>query len=306
MFQRQRIQCSNCNKTFPGDELVSTCPQCNSRLTIIYDYNIIGEAINKREIMRRRPGVWKYFELLPVNKKPNIVSLGEGGTFLQKCDGLAKILGLNNLYVKNETTNPTGSFIDRGMTVLVSKALETNIKSLSCIPKGNLGASLAAYAAKSGLKCKILFLSDVDPNLGKLYQMIAFNANIHFKRNPKNNQNDFHATSSNPFLTEGEKTIAYEICEQFYWDPPSRIITPMGSGGLTYMIGKGLQELTQIGFTDQASSKITGVQAEGCSPIVEAYKNQRNEIEPFVDPKTFAIDIKVTNPPYGKMALKAI
>ncbi|UCH02969.1 MAG: pyridoxal-phosphate dependent enzyme, partial [Candidatus Bathyarchaeota archaeon] len=122
----------------------------------------------------------------------------------------------------------------------------------------------------------------------------------------KNNQNDFLATSSNPFLIEGEKTIAYEICEQFYWNPPSRIITPMGTGGLTYMIGKGLQELTQIGFTDQASSKITGVQAEGCSPIVEAYKNQRNEIEPFVDPTTFAIDIKVRNPPYGKMALKAI
>jgi threonine synthase len=269
----------------------------------------ISEALEKTAFERRGPGVWKYLELLPVHTTSNIVSLGEGGTFLQKCDGLAKALGMRELYVKNETTNPTGSFIDRGMTVLVSKAIEANLKSLSCVPTGNLGASLAAYATKSGITCKILLSSEID--LGKLYQIIAYNADIRLdddgeKRFARNDGNDFRVTPSNPFLIEGEKTIAYEICEQLGWHPPSRIISPMGTGGLTSMIWKGFQDLTQLGFIDDASSMITGVQAEGCCPIVEAYKHQRSEIEPFHEPRSLAVDIKVGNPPLGKMALAAI
>ena len=295
MFQKHTLQCSECNKTLPINELASTCPECHGRLTMVYDLKALYETFKKSTIERRVPGVWKYFELLPVNTMSNIVSLGEGGTFLQRCDGLAKALGMKELYVKNETTNPTGSFIDRGMTVLVSKALEAKIKSLSCVPTGNLGASLAAYTAKSGLKCKILLSSEID--LGKLYQMIAYNADIQLDDDQRaltsNKGNDFLVTSFNPFLIEGEKTIAYEICEQLDWHPPARIISPMGTGGLTSMIWRGLQELTHIGFIDHGSSRITGVQAEGCCPIVEAYRNQRKEIEPFKEPKTFAIDIKV-------------
>ena len=208
MFQRQTLQCSGCNKTMPINELASTCSECHRRLTIVYNFEAIRGALDKSEIEGRGPGVWKYFELLPVNTTSDIVSLGEGGTFLQKCDGLAKALDMKELYVKNETTNPTGSFIDRGMTVLVSKAKEAEVKSLSCVPTGNLGASLAAYTAKSGVKCKILLSSEVD--LGKLYQMIAYNADIQLDNNQQmtlidNDGNNFHVSPSNPFLIDLER-----------------------------------------------------------------------------------------------------
>jgi threonine synthase len=309
MFRRLTLQCSDCNKTLPIDKWRTTCPECHGQLTIVHDLKAISTALEKNAFERRGPGVWKYFELLPVHTMSSIVSLGEGGTFLQKCDGLAKALGVKELYVKNETTNPTGSFIDRGMTVLMSKAVEADMKSLSCVPTGNLGASLAAYATKAGVTCKILLSSEID--LGKLYQMIAYNADIQLDDNGEkglasNDGHDFRVTPSNPFLIEGEKTIAYEMCEQRGWHPPSRIISPMGTGGLTSMIWRGLQDLTQLGFIDYASSMITGVQAEGCCPIVEAYRNKRSMVESFHEPKTIAVDIKVGNPPLGEMALAAI
>lgn len=308
MVQRHLLRCADCKKTLPIDVLASTCPVCSGRVGIVYDFEAIRMTLKKSEIEKQGPGVWKYFELLPLNTILDVVSLGEGGTFLQKCDGLAKVLGVKELFVKNETTNPTGSFIDRGMTVLISKALEAKVHSLSCVPIGNLGASLAAYATKAGLMCKILLSSEVD--LGKLYQMVAYNADIQLGDDQPmrtgNEDANFLVTPSNPFLIEGEKTIAYEICEQLGWQPPSRIIAPMGSGGLTSMIWRGLQELTQIGFIDHASSMITGVQAKGCCPIVEAYRNQSNEIKPVSEPKTLAIDIKMGNPFLGKPALMAI
>jgi threonine synthase len=308
MGQRYMMRCNDCQNALPIDALGLTCPVCAGQGSIVYDFKAIRTILTKREVERRGPGVWKYGELLPVTTLSNVVSLGEGGTFLQKCDGLATTLGVKELYVKNETTNPTGSFIDRGMTVLVSTAVAAPITSLRCVPIGNLGASLAAYATKSGLPCRIQLSSEVD--LGKLYQMIAYNADIQLgddrHEHPRNKESDVLVTPSNPFLLEGEKTIAYEICEQLRWHPPSRIIAPMGTGGLTSMIWRGLQELVQIGFIDHAASMITGVQAEGCCPIVEAYRNRSPEITPIHEPMTLAVDIKVGNPSLGKQALMAI
>ena len=309
MVQRYSVQCSACKKKVPFQHLVTTCPECQRQITIRYDLNAIAEALDKSEIKRRRPGVWKYFEFLPLSTPSHIISLGEGGTFLQKCNRLAKILGIKDVYVKNETTNPTGSFIDRGMTILVSKAVEAQINSLSCFPTGNLGASLAAYSAKADIICKISLSTEID--LGKLYQMIAYNADIQLEDKQKNTawdneQRDFCVTPSNRFLIEGEKTIAYELCEQLDWHPPSRIISPMGTGGLISMIWRGLKDLKQIDFIDQESPMITGVQAEGCCPIVEAYQNQSNKITPLREAKTLAVDIKVGHPPFGDAALKSI
>ena len=300
------MRCIYCNNPQPLG-LSTTCPDCGEQLTIEYDLDSISQVLDRDELRRRDPGVWKYFELLPVKIDRNIVSLGEGGTFLQKCDGLTKALGLERIYIKNETTNPTGSFIDRGMTVLVSKAREEGLRSLSCVPKGNLGASLAAYSAKSGMKCWVQLGSDID--LGKLYQMIAYNANIlleNGRTTSKHRGEAFYIMPSNPFLVEGEKTIVYEICEQMNWQAPTRILSPMGTGGLTSMLWKGLQELTRLGLLDNTSSMITGVQAEKCSPIVEAFRNHLEDVKPFEENDTIAVDIRVADPPLGEMALKAI
>jgi threonine synthase len=222
------------------------------------------------------------------------------------------MLGIRELYVKNETTNPSGSFIDRGMTVLVSKAEEGNVKSLHCIPTGNLGASLAAYSARAGLKCTIFLSSKVD--LGKLYQMIAYNAEVLLENSfeavrlkmERRHGESLLVTPVNPFFMEGEKTLGFEVCEQLGWIPPSRIVVPMGTGGLISMVWKGIRELTYIGFVNQGFTKITGVQAEGCSPIVEAFKKGGEEVETFEEAETFATDIRVGEPPLGEAALRAI
>lgn len=312
MSQRCLLSCSDCGKIPSISSSMLICPDCGGKLTITYDYDVLCKTFDKDEIKNRGPGVWKYFELLPLEKESNIISLGEGGTFLQKCNRLAKTLDVRNLYLKNETTNPTGSFIDRGMTVLVSTALEAEVRSLSCAPAGNLGASLAAYAAKSGLKCRISLSSEID--LGKLYQMIAYNANLvledSFRTAPhsleERCEQELVVTPANPFFMEGEKTLGFEVCEQLGWTAPSRIILPMGTGGMISMVWKGIQELVRLGFAEQASSRMTGVQAEGCCPIVRAFRNQRDEIEPFREPRTFAIDIRIGDPPLGQMALKTI
>jgi len=308
MAQRYWMQCNDCQNVLPSEILGSTCPVCTGHGSIVYDFDALRMILTKRAVERRGPGVWKYGELLPLPTTSNVVSLGEGGTFLQRCDGLATAIGMKELYVKNETMNPTGSFIDRGMTVLVSKAVAASIPSVSCVPIGNLGVSLAAYATKSGLRCRIRLPSEVD--LGKLYQMIAYNADIQLEddhqESSRHEASDLLVTPSNPFLLEGEKTIAYEICEQLQWQPPSRVITPMGTGGLTSMIWRGLQELVKIGFIDATASMMTGVQAEGCSPIVDAYRTQSPKITPIHEPTTLAIDIKVGHPALGTQALSAI
>ena len=311
MTQGPFFTCTHCNKRYALPKSPHICPECGGSLTITYDYDEIVKKLSIGQVEARSPGVWKYFELLPLRSASNIISLGEGGTFLQRCDRLAKSLGIKKLYLKNETTNPTGSFIDRGVSVVISKATEDNVDSLSCIPTGNLGSSLAAYAAKAGLKCTIFLSPEVD--LGKLYQMIAYNANIVLESSlevaqskVKRNNRIEVVTMTSPLLLEGEKTLGFEICEQLSWKVPTRIIAPMGTGGLLTMIWKGIKEVIRVGFVPEDSVMMTGVQAEGCCPIVEAFVRNRETVEPFREPKTIAIDIKVPEPPLGNMALKTI
>jgi len=311
MSREPFFTCTGCDRGHALHKSFHTCPECGAPLTVTYDYEELGKRLSRSQIEARGPGVWRYFELLPLMSAANIVSLGEGGTFLQRCDRLAESLGIRRLYLKNETTNPTGSFIDRGISVAVSKAKENGVDSLSCVPTGNLGSSLAAYAARAGLKCTIFLSPEVD--LGKLYQMIAYNADIVLESSleaaqPRTRRGEKVevVTATDPFLLEGEKTLGFEVCEQLGWTVPTRIIAPMGTGGLFSMIWKGLREAVYVGFVRDFSVMMTGVQSEGCCPIVEAFVRGRETVEPFREPKTIAIDIRVPEPPMGHMALRAI
>lgn len=310
MFHQIFLKCTSCGKTYPPNITMELCSECKGFLTMSYNFEFIKTQL-KNKIENRSPGVWRFFELLPLEKSSHIISLGEGGTYLQRCDKLAKILAVRRLYVKNETTNPTGSFIDRGVTVAISKAKKEGFKALSCVPTGNFGASLAAYTAKAGLKCIIFLSPEID--LGKLYQMIAYDAEIvvessfkeAFSRMEKTDRGSL-ITPVNPYFLEGEKTIGFEICEQLGWITPSRIVVPMGTGGLISMIWKGIREMDYTGLIHRLSTKMIGIQSNGCCPIVEAFKQNNETIKPFNEPKTLAIDIKVGDPILGQMALRTI
>lgn len=202
-----------------------------------YNYESIQNQMSEEELNTRPPGVWKYHELLPLSKPLTVISLGEGGTYLHKAQRVAEKIGLRRLWIKDETTNPTGSFIDRGVTVEVSKARELGFRGIACGTTGNLGASLAAYAAKAGMRCKVFLSPRID--VGKLYQIITYGAEAEPTRTYEETlaraaelEGRFYVSSAgDPFLLEGLKTTGYEICEQAEWSTPRNIIVPMGDGG---------------------------------------------------------------------------
>lgn len=277
-----------------------------------YDYESIRNHVSAETLDARSPGVWKYRELLPLSKSLNVISLGEGGTYLHKAQRIADKIGLKRLWIKDETTNPTGSFIDRGVTVEVSKARELGFRSIACATTGNLGASLAAYTAKAGLKCRIFLPPRID--VGKLYQIITYGAEAESARDYEEALSKaaslegrfYVASEADPFLLEGLKTTGYEICEQAGWSTPRNIIVPMGDGGHLSMIWRGINELLKIGLLKKTNTRMIGVQAQGASPIVKAFKNKKKHPKLFENGRTIATDIGMMKPIHGNLALQAI
>jgi threonine synthase len=302
------LTCPRCHRTYSLNLFTKNCEQCGSTLLVNYDYEAVKESFKDLKNRTNSTKIWKFLHLLPLGEgKEQLVSLGEGGTFLQKCDRLAKECGIRRLYLKNETTNPTGSFMDRGVAVELSEAAYQRIKSVECAPTGNLGASLAGYAARAGMRCILHVSSDVNP--GKLLQMIAYDAEVKLNSNSPSEIDDkqsFWVTPVDPYLLEGEKTIIFEICEQLGWRTPSRIIAPVGTGGLFTMLWKGLQELTWTGLIEDDGPRMTGVQAAGCDPVVTAFEGHCEKVKPVNRVETLAVDLKVPNPPLGEMVLEAI
>jgi len=309
------MQCTKCNRTYSMSQPYVLCKTCGGILAVKYDYASIDASLLRNE--SRPPGVWGFWKLLPLDDRANIVSLGEGNTFLHRCGRLAEQIGLRKLFAKDESTNPTGAFVDRGTTVVVSKAKELGYRSVHCRTKGNLGASLAAYSAKAGFTCRVLVPGKID--LGKFYQMVAYGVHIELSRRRVEDEygeatslpegdyaRSYPVTVNDPFLLEGEKTTGYEICQQLGWSSPDWVVVPMGSGSHLAMIWKGIKELESIGIIDRRKVKIAGVQAEGCAPIVEAFARGADRIRPAKATRTIAVDMAVRNPRHGYLALQAL
>ncbi len=308
------LSCMRCKKHYALSEWPDRCPSCGGVINISYDIEKLKIALTKHELKRREPGMWKYSELLPLSNRKNAVSLGEGGTYLHTCDRLAMRLGVRTLYLKDETTNPTGAFLDRGMSVEVSIAKERGIRSLCCGSTGNLAASLVAYAARAGIKTKVFMPQKANFDTGKLYQILAYGAAIELV----GNQEEVTAktrqlgeawplvTASSPYFLEGIKTTGYEVCEQLAWNPPDWIVIPMGNGGHIARVWKAINELRSLGFIETDAPKLVGVQAKGCSPIVDAFRKGLEETQPCKSVDTIAIDIGIREPSCGNAALSAI
>lgn len=282
------------------------CPKCRGLLE--HEYNI--EKLKSSKFVGPF-SFWRYRNFLP--KVRNIVSMGEGGTPLHEAKRIAENVGLHNVFLKDETRNPTNSFRDRCAALLVSNAIDLEYNRVICATNGNLGASLAAYCARSGLTCHVVVPKNVD--VGKLAQMLIYDAVIEeygeivddsLKKAEETAKETgwYHASAElNPIAIEALKTLAYEIYEQM--GVPDWLIVPMGSGGTLYAVWKGFKELKKIGRTD-ALPKMVGVQAEGCSPIVDAYLQNDAKLTLKTKPFTHALAILVKNPSYGKLAVEAL
>jgi len=308
------LKCTKCNAEFQTDFQKRVCPKCGSFLEITYNLSKVQDILTRKTLEKRAPGVWRYAELLPVSAPANAVSLGEGGTFLHKCDRLAKHHGLKSLFLKDETTNPTGSFIDRGTAVEVTVAKERCFESICCGSTGNLAASLVAYAARAGMESNVFIAETGSVDSGKFYQILAYGANVTVVKNHEialaraeaERPQSYVVNAYSSIFLEGVKTTVFEICEQIGWMSPDWIIVPMGNGGHLSMIWKGLRELQRIGILDEIGTRIIGVQSSGCAPIVEAFQSGAKTISPVAGGATLALDIGVENPSCGHTALEAI
>jgi len=300
------LKCVKCGSKFPLFPPLSTCEKCGGHLE--YELSL---PKNRKIKFSGQPSFWGYKLLLPPVQ--HVTSLGEGGTPLHKAERLAKTLGLRELRLKDETRNPTNSFRDRAAALLTSNAMDLQCDTLICASNGNLGASLAAYCAKAGLNFHAIVPKLVD--VGKLAQMLVYDAiieefgeivddSISRAEALAKEMSWYQATAElNPLVIEAQKTISYEVYEQF--GVPDWLIVSMGSGGTIYSIWKGFRELEQLGIA-KSLPKMVGVQPEGSASIVKTALEGRSEMVKIPKPSTHALAVLVSEPLQGELAIKAI
>jgi threonine synthase len=306
-----RLRCIQCGREYPSDEVRYRC-RCEGLLEAVCDLDAL--EVDRDTFGRRPLGVWRYREFLPTPERTPIISLQEGGTPLHRAENLGKDLGLQELYIKNEGVNPTGSFKDRGMTVGVSKALELGARSVGCASTGNTSASLSAYSAKAGIRC-VVFLPSGKIAIGKLAQAILhgavvigikgnFDAALTLMREASERFQIYLLNSVNPWRIEGQKTEAFEIVDQLGWEVPDRVIVPVGNCGNVSAIWKGFKEFHETGLVDALPSMM-GFQAEGAAPVARAFREGKEEITPMEHPETVATAIRIGSPVNAPKALRA-
>jgi len=308
------LECPNCGIIYPT-ELLTICKECWTPLKVKYDYEVIKENFSKDILARRKFNHWRYIELLPLEDRSAIVSLDDGGTPLLHCKNLGAELGLNHLYVKNDTLNPTLSFKDRPASVGISKSLELGVNSVGCASTGNLAAATAAHAAKARLPCYIFIPYNIE--FSKITQTAIHEPIIIGIKGTYDDANRLGVLAADsfnwglvninvrPYYTEGSKTILFETIEQLDWVPPDNIIVPMGSGALLCSVYKALTELDTIGLNKSNGTRISGAQPAGCSPIVSSWRS-RSEIFPIEAPETIAKSLAIGNPASGYEAIDFI
>lgn len=302
------LQCLKCEKEYPPHEMFEGCPHCRtdtfvSNVTVMYDYDKLADIVNKN-FADRKHTMWKYYELLPVDKN-NIVSLSEGGTPLHK----TKVCGLT-LFLKDETRNPTWSFKDRLCSAAISKAKEFNAHTITIASTGNHGASTAAYAARAMIPCVIFTTPGVPFTMKGLMQM--YGAKVvaaptlkerwiimrtcvqEYKWYPTGNYS-LPIVGSNPYGIEGYKTIAYELCQQLNWEPPDYVVMPVGYADGITGVWKGFKEFYELGFID---SKPKMVAIEAIGPLTNALKKGLDYPEELELIETVAFSIGTNVTPY--------
>ncbi len=298
------LECALCGKRHEAKTLQNLCTECGKPLLVRYDLDSAKQTLTKDSLKTREPNLWRYREVLPVENPANIVSLGEGFTPLLRTDKLAARLSVKlNLYIKDESVNPTQSFKARGMTAAVSMAKELGVKKTAAPSAGNAAGALAAYAARAGMQAHLFMPSDTPrANIIECEQTGAFVTLIDglitdcgkIVAERKDAEGWFDvSTLKEPYRVEGKKTMGYELAEQFGWKLPDVILYPTGGG--TGLIGmwKAFDEMQQMGWIDSFRPRMISVQAAGCAPIVTAFHAGARFADEFKNAQTAASGLRV-------------
>ncbi len=311
----ERLRCTKCGREYDLKRLF-TC-DCGGVLTVEYDFGSLMKDVEKRGFGKGPTLISRYHWLLPVSNPKKAQSLGEGGTPLLKCRRLSERMGLKELYIKDDSRNPSGSFKDRAISVGTSIAVEEKVNTVITASTGNAATALSAYSARAGLRCIVLIPATA--SAAKLAQAATYGAQIVPVKGTVGDALNLlrsayerwgwppmpTSAAYNPRQTEGAKTCAYEICEQLDWKAPDCVVVSVGGGDNLFALWKGFNDLRRLGFT-RGLPRMIGVQASGCAPIVEAYKKNLSRINAVSDPQTVASGIRVGYPPTGYPALQAI
>ncbi|MHB8219416.1 MAG: threonine synthase [Acidimicrobiales bacterium] len=309
------LRCRECGRQFPAEAL-HVCDFCFGPLEVFYDYEAIGATVSRERIARGPRSIWRYRDLLPVDDDAP-VDLGAGFTPLVRADRLAAELGLGELWIKDDTANPTGSFKDRVVSVALTKARQLGFKVAACASTGNLANSVAAHAARAGMASVVLIPHDLEA--AKVTMTAVYGGTVVSVQGTYDDVNRLCAelTSERPswafvnvnirtYYAEGSKTLAFEVAEQLGWEAPDHVVVPIASGSQLTKVAKGFAELGAVGLLDSAPHvRISGAQAAGCSPVATAFAEGVDAIRP-VKPSTIAKSLAIGNPADGWYALSAI
>jgi len=297
------LECTYCHATYPADEVIRICAECSKVLYPRYDLAGARDALNPDELKNRPANMWRYFEVMPVLDEANVITLGEGFTPIFKAERLGGKIGASAVYIKDEGLNPTASFKARGLSAAVSKAKELGITKLTMPSAGNAAGAMAAYAAKGGMEAYVFMPKDAPEanqievsisggDLTLIDGLISDAGVLSRKRAAEEGLFDV-STLQEPYRVEGKKTMGYEIAEQSGWELPDAIIYPTGGGTGIVGMWKAFAEMEEMGWIGPKRPKMYAVQAEGCAPIVRAFREGAEFAEPWENAQTMAAGIRV-------------
>ena len=307
------LKCKECGQIYPA-LATHVCEFCFGPLEVDYNYDVIRPGLTRAKIESGPRTLWRYWDLLPVESK-NLVTIHEGFTPLFHAKHLGRELGLKNLYIKNDSVNPTYSFKDRVVSVALTRAKELGFDTVACASTGNLAGAVSAYGASSGLKTFVFIPADLEQ--GKIIGAGVYDPVLVGVRGNYDEVNRLCAEVADafkwafvnvnvrPYYAEGSKTLGFEVAEQLGWRAPDHCVVPMASGSLLTKIHKGLQEFQELGLIPKQKTRMSGAQATGYAPVVTAVQEGTDIVKP-VRPNTIAKSLAIGNPADGPYAAKII
>jgi threonine synthase len=307
------MRCKECSREYPVGAF-NVCDFCFGPLEVVYDYDAIAAVTSRERIMSGPNSLWRYADFLPADYNPD-VDINAGFTPLIRSKGLAEHLGLNELWIKNDSVNPSYSFKDRVVAVAAAKALELGFDTIACASTGNLACAVAAHAARGGLKAYVFIPSDLEAGkvLGAAIYgptMIAIDGTYDDVNRLCSELAEEHPwafvnINVRPFYADGSKTLGFEVAEQLGWRAPMHAVVPSASGAMFTKIYQGLKEFERTGLIESVQTKMHSTQPRGCCPIATAYEEGRFVIRP-VKASSLATSLAIGNPADGYYALKTI
>lgn len=316
MNKIKHLKCSKCGATF-GEDVMYNCSHCGTEgtLDVIYDLELVKKELTKEYLNdNKNLNVWRYLPILPLEGLTGAAPLQIGWTPLYKSERLEELLNIKNVYVKDEGRNPTASFKDRATSVGVAKAIELKKEVMCAASTGNAASSLSGFAACMGIE-NYIFVPKSIPE-AKLAQLLVFGSKVILVDGDYDTAFDFclkavdhfgwynRSCAINPYLVEGKKTAAFEICEQLNFNVPDKVVMSVGDGCSISGVWKGFKEFYDLGLIEKLPVMVS-VQAEGSNPVNRAFRNNKNEFD-YICPETIADSISVGIPRNGYKALNAL